>query len=284
MIKQHLKQPYPQLAKRWKMIITISLFIAAFLLFFQPFGLSEYKSNFKALILIGYGGVTFVILVINFIVIRRVFKKWFANWTILKQSLWLSWIIFTIGTGNYFYSSIIFSDIFGVLGVKGFFVFQLFTLIVGVFPVVTVTLVLHNIKLSHNLKVAGEISNLLIAKPNGSQTEQTVVLVADNNKDKVEVELSRLLYIESVGNYIQIAYYQDSKVVKTLLRGAIKRIESETVQYPSLVKCHRAFIVNINQVESVKGNSQELILSLKNIDAEIPVSRNHAQKIKNSLR
>ncbi|MDY0202056.1 MAG: LytTR family DNA-binding domain-containing protein, partial [Tenuifilaceae bacterium] len=157
-------------------------------------------------------------------------------------------------------------------------------LIVGVFPVVAVTLVLHNIKLSHNLRVAGEISNLLTAKPTSSQAEETVVILADNKKDKVKVELSNLLYIESVGNYIQVIYYQDNKVVKTLLRGTIKRIESETVQYPSLVKCHRAFIVNVNHIESAKGNSQELMLALKNIDVEIPVSRNHAQKFKNTLR
>lgn len=281
MIKEYIKQSYPQLTNIWKMIISISCFIAAFLLFFQPFGLTEFKSNHKALVLAGYGGVTFVILVINFFVIRRVFTKWFSNWTILKQILWLTWIIFTIGTGNYFYSSVIFS---WFSGLTGFLVFQLFTLVVGVFPVVAVTLVLHNIKLSHNLRVAGEITDLLTLKTTGSHAEETVVLFADNKKDKVEVELSNLLYIESVGNYIQVVYYQDNKVVKTLLRGTIKRIESEIVQYPSLVKCHRAFIVNANHVESAKGNSQELILALKNIDVEIPVSRNHAQKIKNTLR
>ena len=281
MIKEYIKQPYPQIENRWKLIVTISFFIAAFLLLFQPFGLSEYKSSHKALILAGYGGVTFVILVINFFVIRRIFTKWFSSWTILKQILWLTWIIFTIGTGNYFYSSIIFS---WLSGLTGFMVFQLFTLVVGVFPVVAVTLVLHNIKLSHNLRVAGEISNLLTAKPTSSQDEETIFLVADNKKDKVKVELSNLLYIESVGNYIQVVYCQENKVVKVLLRGTIKRIESETVQYPSLVKCHRAFIVNVNHIESAKGNSQELMLALKNIDVEIPVSRNHAQKFKNTLR
>lgn len=281
MIKKYLKQPYPQITNKWRLTITISLFITAFLLFFQPFGLSAYKSSYKALVVCGYGGVTFAILIINFFVIKRIFKKWFADWSILKQIIWLSWIIFTIGTGNYFYSSIIFS---GFAGIKGFIIFQLFTIIIGVFPVVIVTLVSHNIKLSRNLKFAGEISNLLAAKSTGTQAEETVILVADNKTDKIEVELSSLLYIESVGNYIQVAYYQESKVNKLLLRGTIKRIESETVQYPSLVKCHRAFIVNINHVESAKGNSQELKLTLKNIDVEIPVSRNHAQKFKNSLR
>ena len=280
MIKEYINQPYLRIANKWKLIIIISLFIALFMLLFQPFGLSYYQSNYKPIVLLGYGGVTFIILIINLFVITRIFEKWFSNWTIGKQILWLSWIIFTIGTGNYFYSSMIFPMF---AGIKGFIIFQLFTVVVGIFPVVAVTLISYNIKLAHNLKTAAEVNDLLIAKPINRHIEKAIVLIADNGKDKLEVELSNLIYIESVGNYIQVYYWQDNKIAKMLLRGTIKRIESETAQYSSLVKCHRAFIVNMDNVESVKGNSQELKLVLKNIEIEIPVSRNHSQKIINSL-
>ena len=280
MIKNYLNQPYGQIKSRWTQIIVISLFIALFMLLFQPFGLSEIKSVYKLLILLGYGGVTLVTLIINLFFVSRIFRRWFSNWTIGKQILWLTWIIFTIGTGNYLYSSFIFTMF---AGMKGFIYFQVFTLIVGVFPVAIITLVAYNIKLKQNLKTAAEVNDLLEAKPTKSAREETVVLVADNGKDKLEVELSNLLYIESVGNYIEASYYKNGKIAKMLLRGAIKRIESETAQHTSLVKCHRAFIVNINQVESMKGNSQELRLVLKKGDIEIPVSRNNSQKMKDSL-
>lgn len=221
-----------------------------------------------------------MILIINLFVITRLFKKWFTNWTIGKQMLWLSWVIFTIGTGNYLYSSFIFPMF---VGVRGFIYFQIFTLIVGVIPVIIITLVSYNIKLKHNLKTAAEVNDLLVIKPTRSQLNESVVIVADNGKDTLEVELSDLVYIESVGNYIQATYYHDNKVAKMLLRGTIKRMESETTQHASLVKCHRAFIVNIDHVESVKGNSQELKLQLKNMDVEIPVSRNNSQKMKDSF-
>src|SRR5690554_3152177 len=113
------------------------------MLLFQPFGLSYYQYNYKPIVLLGYGGVTFIILIINLFVITRIFEKWFSNWTIGKQILWLSWIIFTIGTGNYFYSSMIFLMF---AGIKGFIIFQLFTVVVGIFPVVAVTLISYNIK------------------------------------------------------------------------------------------------------------------------------------------
>ena len=250
------------------------------MLLFQPFGLSEYKSDYKSVVLLGYGGITLVTLIFNLFFISHIFRRWFSHWTIGKQILWTSWIIFSIGTGNYLYSSLIF-PLFA--GMKVFIIFQVFTLIIGVFPVVILTLVSYNIKLSQNLKTAAEVNDLLITKPTGSPTKKTVVLVADNEKDTLEVELSNLLYIESIGNYIQASYWHENKIAKMLLRGTIKRIESETAQHTSLVKCHRAFIVNINQVESVIGNSQELRLVLKNSDIEIPVSRNNSQKMKDSL-
>lgn len=280
MIKQYLNQPYTRIDNRWKLLVIISLFIALFMLLFQPFGLSAYKSDYKAMVLLGYGGVTFATLAINLFVIILVFRKWFSIWTVGKQIVWLWWIIFTIGTGNYFYSSIIFPMF---AGMKGFLIFQLFTLIIGVFPVVAVTLISYNIKLKQNLKTAAQVNDLLIDKPTKASIEQVVVLVADNGKDKLEVELSDLIYIESVGNYIQTTYYQEKKIAKRLLRGTIKRMEEETQQHPTLVKCHRAFIVNTDHVETVKGNSQELRIVLKNVDREIPVSRNNAQKIKTSL-
>lgn len=250
------------------------------MLLFQPFGLSAYKSNYKALVLLGYAGITFGILVINLFVVTHVFRRWFSTWTVGKQIIWLWWIIFTIGTGNHLYSSMIFPMF---AGIKGFITFQLLTFIIGVFPVVAVTLISYNIKLKQNLKTAAQVNDLLIDKPSRPQVDELVVLIADNGKDKLEVELSNLIYIESTGNYVQVTYYLEQKVTKLLLRGTIKRMEEETKQHSSLVKCHRAFIVNIDHVESVMGNSQELRLVLKNVEGEIPVSRNNAQKIKNSL-
>ena len=128
MLEEYLNQRYTRIDNRWKLIAVISLFIALFMLLFQPFGLSVYKSNYRALVLLGYGVVTFVALVINLFLITNVFKKWFSVWTVGKQIVWLWWIIFTIGTGNYFYSSVLFPMF---AGVKGFLIFQLFTLIIG---------------------------------------------------------------------------------------------------------------------------------------------------------
>ena len=280
MIKEYLNQPYPQFGNKWKIIIPISLFIALFMLIFQPFGLLDYHNSDKILFIAGYGCVTFFILIINLFFVSRIFKKWFVEkyWTVLKQLLWLIWMIFTIGLGNYLYSCILFS----FWSLYGFFIFQFYTLVVGIIPIIVLTILQQNIMLSQNLKSAKDFNSSMINKDDIIE-RQIVYLIADNNKDKFEIELSNLLYIESTGNYVEIFYCRDDKLKNTILRCALKRTEMQLDKFPSLVKCHRAFLVNINKIIQVKGNSQGLRLILKNTEMEIPVSRNLSKSLKDKI-
>ncbi len=114
-----------------------------------------------------------------------------------------------------------------------------------------------------------------------------VALVAENEKDSLQLELSSLLYIESTGNYIDINYLKDGVLKNTLLRSTLKRSEQQLEKFNSVLKCHRAFLVNVSCIAEVKGNSQGLRLALKHTETEIPVSLNFSKSLKeklNSLR
>jgi DNA-binding LytR/AlgR family response regulator len=280
MIRQYLDQPYPQVENRWKLIVLISLFVSIFMFVFQPFGLSQFRSAYKPLILLGYGGVTFVVLVINIFGITSLLRRWFKlkTWTVKKQIIWLIWIVFTIGLGNYFYSTLRFS----FWGWQSLVKFQIFTVLVGIIPIVVITIVEQNIKLKQNLSSAHEINQNI--KPQSlTQKAEIVTIITDNKKDKFEIDISNLLYIESTGNYIEIFYELNDMVKKTLLRCTIKRIENQLSQYPNLFKCHRAYLVNTSKIVQVKGNSQGLKLLLKNSEVEIPVSRSLSNGLKSQL-
>lgn len=282
MIEKYLYQPYPVLINKWKIIIPASAFVAIFILIFQPFGLSEYHSIYKTIVLLGYGGVTFLALFLNLFALSYLFKNWFdeTKWTVLKQMIWLTWIIFTIGLGNYFYASIIFSNFWEL---KVFIIFQLSTMVVGIIPIVVLTIVNQNIKLSYYLKEANDFNNKINAKKHHLDNEQIIHVIADNEKDKFEIELSNLLYIESVGNYVRVHYFKEGKIKNSILRSALKRVELQLKECKTLIKCHRAFLVNFNQIEKVKGNSQGLKIVLKNTDTEIPVSRNYSKDLKDKI-
>ena len=217
-------------------------------------------------------------MVINIILIQKLFKNWFNTWTVIKQIGWLIWIIFSIGLGNFIYTSL-FSLRWSFMA---FTYFQLFTMAVGIIPIVVLTIINQNRLLSVNLKSAQDFNSSLHTEKRGAENE-TITLVADNEKDRFVIELSNLLYIESTGNYIDIYYFKENRLQNMLLRSTLKRTESQLESHELVIKCHRAFLVNATKIEQVKGNSQGLRLVLKHTETEIPVSRNLSRNLKNTL-
>jgi hypothetical protein len=277
---KYLHQPYPSHVNKWKTAITISLFVGLFMLIFQPFGLADYRGSHKALLCMGYGLVTFVAVVLNTAIVQPLFKSWFAShkWTVLKQIVWLSWIIFSIGLGNFIYTA----GFFSMWSIRNLLYFQFFTLATGLIPIIVLTIVNQNRLLAQNLKSAQEFNTRL--KPENLHTQQqTVTLVADNDKDNCQFELSNLLYIESTGNYIEVYLHDGNKLKKVILRSSLKRMEMQLESCNPVIKCHRAFLINADNIKEVKGNSQGLRLALRHTEIEIPVSRNFARNLKEKI-
>lgn len=280
MLKGYLSQSYPLSKDKWRLIISISVFIGAFMLIFQPFGVIAFRGEHQSLILIGYGLVTFLVLVIDLFVIQRIFKRWFdeRSWNVGKQIFWVVFIIFTIGTGNFLYSAVGFS----FWSWRLFLSFQIYTLLVAIIPVVGLTLIKRNLVLSKNLKQMDELNRSL--KLRQIKPKKSIVsLIADNGKDKLEIESENLLYIESIGNYIKIYHIGDKKLNISILRCALKRAEVQLKDAPNLIRCHRAFMVNIDKVIHAKGNSLGLKLILEGAESEVPVSRNFSKTLKTRI-
>ena len=68
--------------------------------------------------------------------------------------------------------------------------------------------------------------------------------------------------------------------MQCLLRMTMKQAEEVTGGSPLVVKCHRAFLVNLRKVVKVSGNSQGYRLLLEGCPEEIPVSRAYSKQVK----
>lgn len=281
MLKDYLNQSHPLFKDKWKLIISVSAFIGLFMLIFQPFGLAAFHGNYKDLFLAAYGLITFVILTFDFFVVQRIFKKWFdqKSWNVGKQILWAIFIIFTIGIGNFLYSA----GGFSLWNWRLFLSFQIYTLLVAVIPIVVLIIIKQNLLLSNNLKQAEDFNRELKLRQ-GKHGKNIVSLVADNGKDKLEIESENLLYIESIGNYVKIFHFDNNKLIVSILRCALKRAEFQLKNVSTLVRCHRAFMVNIDKVIRAKGNSLGLKLDLEGAEVEVPVSRNFVNSLKNRMK
>lgn len=110
----------------------------------------------------------------------------------------------------------------------------------------------------------------------------TITLTGSTN-EKVTLAVSHLFYIESVGNYVKVVHCHEGQVRSDMLRTTSKQMEAALQSYPLIVRCHRAFLVNLGQVEQIISSSGTMQLLIKHSHDTIPVSRSNMQQIKNAL-
>jgi len=281
---EYARKPYPLNLNKWAVIISISLFVSFFLVVFQPFGLQHLESDRKSFLLAGYGLVTFVVLIFDMIILPFVFPGIFREekWTVFREVVWLVWIVATISIGNYVYSGVF--SIVHWIGIRGFLTFIGFTFAVAIIPIMGVTVFSYNRQLKKNLLASQELNELIGGQEPGMvQDDNKLVITSENRNQKIETSTSRLICIESEGNYVNTWYLEEGKIVRFLIRNTLKNIESQIEKTDSLFKCHRAFIVNLSYIEKVKGNSQGYRLLVKYLDREIPVSRNYSRSFKEAV-
>jgi len=116
------------------------------------------------------------------------------------------------------------------------------------------------------------------------EEEDVTITLTGTTKEQVKASIGNILYIEAADNYMDVYYLEENKVSHKLLRSTIKQIEEQLKSYPSFVRCHRAYIVNIDQITNIEGNAQGYKLKLQNTPKEIPVSRTYMQTLRDRIK
>ena len=112
----------------------------------------------------------------------------------------------------------------------------------------------------------------------------SLITLEGTTNEHVSLEISDLLYLEAVGNYVKVLALQaNNEAHTTMLRATMKQMEDELQAYPMIVRCHRAFMVNLGQVEQISSNSRAMQLVMRHSHDAIPVSRSNVNKLKELL-
>jgi hypothetical protein len=295
-----LKKPYPYYSFSFRDVYSnflIGCFVAFFLIVFQPFGVSIWQTDYKVLKLLGFGFVSFICPLVFRFISSSIFRKQNPEetWTVWKETLALLFVLVFIAFGNLCYGNLIrishlnFQELVLTLAA---------TFLLGIFPIAANVLLKYNRFVTLNQKEAelmeAEViefqhrlidSELLPLEDVKLETEEipaieTLVLIAENEKDKLVLNPNNLFYIESADNYSTVIFLNDDhKVSKKLLRGSLKRIESQ-IKFPFIVRCHRSYIVNLKQINHIKGNARGYRIEFKSeLNDTIPVSRSYSKAL-----
>lgn len=295
MIVSFLNKDYPYIPSKrpaWINNLLIGTFVAFFLIVFQPFDLSLWNTPYKTWKLIGFGFVSFLMpTLFSYLVFKLIPKKELEDkWKVWKEIALILGVLLSIALGNLLYGNLIrITD----LSIKGFINSLMVTVLLGIFPISLAILNKYHRLLRLNLESAKQ-ANEFIAHPHAQEAEKResqkstnshvplpqnkLLLIAENEKDKLEINMEDLLFIESQDNYSSIVFLEGLNVRKQLIRSSLKRLEA---QIPSKMvkRCHRAFMVNLSKVAKVEGNAAGYILSFSESEAKVPVSRSYGPEV-----
>lgn len=295
MVLSFLNKAYPYIPSKrpaWLNNLFIGIFVALFLIIFQPFDLSVWQTPNKTLKVLGFGLVSFLMpTLFGWLVFKLVPKYQFEDqWKVWKEILLVLGVLLSIALGNLFYAHLIRITDFSF---RGFLNSVVVTVLIGLFPVALAILNKYHRLLRLNLEEAKQ-ANEQIAHPhaethppkgaessnnrNSSSEEKLLRFVAENEKDMLEVSEKHLLYIESQDNYASVVFLEEGKIKKQMMRSSLKRLEAQA-QVPHIKRCHRAFMVNLSKVAKVEGNAAGYTLSFSECDTKVPVSRNYGPEV-----
>lgn len=118
-------------------------------------------------------------------------------------------------------------------------------------------------------------------KEEGSEVEGGAVTLAGTTSESITLSVDDLLYIESVGNYVKVCYLDAGRMpALQMLRATSKQMEETLKEYPMVVRCHRAFLVNLQQVEKIVSQSGTMQLKMRHTGDILPVSRSNTAQVK----
>ena len=113
-------------------------------------------------------------------------------------------------------------------------------------------------------------------------TDKPIVFLGKNKNELIETSIQNLICIQSMGHYLK--FYLKSEISDTIevqiSRNSIHKIKEETENFKSLFRCHRSYIINVNEIKNIEGNSQKALIKLKSIKEKIPISRDSYKFLK----
>lgn len=293
-ISEFLEQPFYYFndkRSKWIYIVSAVVFSHVFLLFFQPYGISEEMSNpanptfHKFLFFFSIAISTFLALSLSQFFLRQVFDYQKVN-----NKKYLYWVLFeallllAINFGLSFIIPDLGNDFEQELNI--WFQLKMYpkVLMILLFPFlgsvvyVAITQMQSEIQqLDHQLKNFKERFTKL------DSTKQ-VVFYDENNQPDLKLNLEDILYLESSNQYVLVYYGKSDDVKKYIIRNRLKHILLQTEDLP-IEQCHRSFAVNLLKVNSMKKFNGKLFLIIEASDSKvkIPVSKSFSEAIKKAF-
>ena len=119
----------------------------------------------------------------------------------------------------------------------------------------------------------------IVSEETSTASEDRYKFYDEKGDLKLIVQPDKLYYLEAADNYVIIHYMNAGKMEKMMIRNTLKNIEWR-FREKGLIRCHRSYIVNVNNVQLLRRQEGEVLLDFGNDRLPaIPVSKGYGDKV-----
>jgi len=260
-----------------KLIIFTSAFALIFINIYTPFG-SEHWYNVSRLRFFVFSSLI-ILTGILVVVLSRIIMFYYCK----KKELYLGQYLLWIAAEIFFMS--LFYTLYSYKMDSTKDLLELFktsarnTSLVLLLPYSISWLYLSWMEKSKKLELLEQTS---IEKRNGSSM---VPFRDEKGELKITVSSEHLLYLEAADNYVSINYLNKGRSANFMIRNSLKNIESSLkTHYPSIIRCHRSYMINFDKVKIMRREKSGVYLELEGENMiDIPVSKTYINQLTDRL-
>ena len=243
--------------------LVLGLYLSFIIIFLEPFDTSQFEADNRLVLLWGYGILTFLVFVIHCRVENFYYFRIGTVWTVVNEIISVMLFLLFSGTLLYLYNRHIVNNV----GIDLSTYWRFLSIIVACMVPVFVPPMLY-LRQKFGERIVPPEPNL-------------IVLIGENKNEILSIAKSDLLFVKAVENYIEICFVADNTtVVSKTFRQTLSNVCS---QLPFLEKCHRSYLVNINAITRIEGNSQSARIIFAVGPKEIPLSKTYYKALTNKL-
>ncbi len=267
--------------KNFLLVTVLSAFVTLFLYLFKTESEFSFANGLEWL----HGLITFGALLVNLLVLPRIFPALMdpTAWTIKKYIVFNVWHLVLIWAIATVLEKMFFCPFdMGWITVMRHTIVQV--AIKGIIPIALCTLFLKAQLLQQSLREAirtnQELQKIQVLKREAKEAIKTAsqITLYSDTSESLSFNLPDLLFIEADDNYSTVMWKEAGAIQKKLLRVNLKNLESQ-LDNSFTLRCHRSYIVNVNAISAISGNTNGYKLKINGSDFSIPVSRPKGKEI-----
>lgn len=108
----------------------------------------------------------------------------------------------------------------------------------------------------------------------------SVFQITTNTKETLSIDPQDISFIKAHDNYSVIHWQNGGVLQKKILRVTLKELEEQFVGFPYIVRCHRSYLINVNEPFNVVGNTRAAFFEAPFLPIRIPISRGRVNLFK----